>query len=74
VISTGFGAEGLPLRAGEHFARAETAEEWVVAIEQLRVGALVHMAERARGALRDFTWPRIAAALAATYRQLTGSG
>jgi glycosyltransferase involved in cell wall biosynthesis len=74
VISTGFGAEGLPLRAGEHFARAETAEEWVVAIEQLRVGALVHMAERARGALRDFTWPRIAAALATTYHQLTGSG
>jgi polysaccharide biosynthesis protein PslH len=73
VISTGFGAEGLPVRAGEHYARAERAEEWVVAIEQLRVGALAHIAERAREALRDFTWPRIAAKLAETYRQLPSS-
>jgi glycosyltransferase involved in cell wall biosynthesis len=74
VISTELGAEGLPIRAGEHYARAQSAEEWIAAIEQLRGGALVQMAERARQALRDLTWTRIAAALAETYRQLPSSG
>lgn len=71
VISTSLGVEGLPIVAGEHYARAETVSEWVAAIEQLRRGELHGMAERARPALSGLTWPRIVAALADTYRQLT---
>jgi glycosyltransferase involved in cell wall biosynthesis len=70
VISTTLGVQGLPLRAEEHYVRADTVAEWVTAIERLRAGALAGMAERARAALRDLTWPRISAALAETYRQI----
>ena len=70
VISTTLGAEGLPLRAGEHYARADSVAEWVLAIEQLAIGQLAEMPERARAALRDFTWPQIGAALGNTYRRL----
>jgi glycosyltransferase involved in cell wall biosynthesis len=73
VISTALGAEGLPVRPGEHYARAETAEEWVAAVDRLRRGELAGMASAARSQLADFTWPRIAAALAQTYRQLVGA-
>jgi glycosyltransferase involved in cell wall biosynthesis len=69
VISTALGAEGLPLRAGEHYARAETAAEWVAAVEQLESGALDQMPARARDALAEYTWPRIADSLAETYSQ-----
>jgi hypothetical protein len=70
VISTALGVEGLPLRAGEHYLRAETAAEWVAATEQLRTGTSVAMAERARAALGEFTWPRIAERLVDVYRAL----
>jgi glycosyltransferase involved in cell wall biosynthesis len=73
VISTALGAEGLPVRPGEHYARAETAGEWVAAVDRLRRGELAGMASAARSQLADFTWPRIAAALAQTYRQLVGA-
>src|SRR6202042_2685227 len=35
VISTAVGVEGLPLTAGEHYLHAETAAEWVAAIERI---------------------------------------
>jgi hypothetical protein len=62
----------LPVRAGEHYAHAETADEWVLATERLRRGELVDLAPAARQALADLTWPRITAALVDTYRQLIG--
>jgi glycosyltransferase involved in cell wall biosynthesis len=36
VVSTAKGVEGLALRPGEHYVRAETAPEFVAALEQLR--------------------------------------
>jgi glycosyltransferase involved in cell wall biosynthesis len=73
VISTALGAEGLPVRPDEHYARAETADEWVAAVERLRRGELAGMPDAARAQLHDFTWPRIAAALARTYREMTAA-
>jgi glycosyltransferase involved in cell wall biosynthesis len=72
VISTAVGVQGLPLTAGQHYLRAETAAEWVAAIEHVRAGANADMAANARCALHDFTWPRIAAGLADLYRELLG--
>ena len=74
VISTALGVEGLPLRPGEHYLRAETAPEWVEAIERLRSDAaeVAAMAERARDAVAHLAWPRITARLAGTYRRLAG--
>ena len=67
VISTVLGVEGLPLRPGEHYLRAETAPEWVEAIDRLRSDAaeVAAMAARARDAVTHLTWPRITAQLPA---------
>ena len=70
VISTAAGVEGLPLTPGEHYLHAETAAEWVAAIERVRTGAVADLAANARSALRGFTWPQIAAGLAELYREL----
>jgi glycosyltransferase involved in cell wall biosynthesis len=70
VISTGLGAEGLPVRPGAHYLRAETPAEWVDAVQRLRAGGLSALVPAARGALEDLTWPRIGAALAELYLEL----
>jgi polysaccharide biosynthesis protein PslH len=70
VISTAVGVQGLPLTAGEHYLHAESAAEWVAAIEQVRTGGVADLPAGARSALRDFTWPRIAAGLADLYLDL----
>jgi glycosyltransferase involved in cell wall biosynthesis len=70
VISTTVGVQGLPLTAEEHYLHAETVSEWVAAIERVRAGGGTDLPAHARGALRDFTWPRIAAELADLYREL----
>jgi glycosyltransferase involved in cell wall biosynthesis len=70
VISTAVGVQGLPLSAGEHYLHAETAAEWVAAIERVRAGAVTDLPAKARSALRAFTWPQIAAGLADLYREL----
>ncbi len=74
VISTVLGVQGLPLRPGEHYLRAETIPEWVEAIERLRTDAaeMAAMAARARDAVAHLAWPRITARLAGTYRRLAG--
>jgi glycosyltransferase involved in cell wall biosynthesis len=73
VISTALGAEGLPVRPQEDYARAETVEEWVAAVQRLRSGELDAMRATARAALRDYVWPRIAEGLAQTYLQMTST-
>jgi glycosyltransferase involved in cell wall biosynthesis len=70
VISTTLGAQGLPIRPGVEFECADTVDDWVAAIDRLCAGALAPMAERARAALAELTWPRIAERLAALYRGL----
>ena len=70
VISTAVGVQGLPLTSEEHYLHAETATEWVAAIERVRAGRAADLPASARRALRDFTWPRIAAGLADLYRDL----
>jgi glycosyltransferase involved in cell wall biosynthesis len=74
VISTALGVAGLGLRPGEHYLRAETASEWVGAIERLRTDAaeVAAMAARARDAMAHLAWPRITARLAGTYWRLAG--
>lgn len=69
VVSTALGAEGLPVVAGEHFLRAEDPEQFVRAIERVRTDAQSTnaMIAKARGALEDFLWPRIADRLAELY-------
>jgi polysaccharide biosynthesis protein PslH len=73
-ISTGLGAQGLPIRAGLEYERADTVEQWLTAIERLCAGALAGMADRALEALRELTWQRIAERLAASYKQFLRSG
>jgi len=74
IISTAVGVEGLPLCPAEHYLRAETASEWVEAIQRLRThdAEVADMAARAREAVAHLEWPRITAALAGAYRRLAG--
>lgn len=69
VVSTALGVEGLPLRAGEHFLRAERPEDWVAAVARLRERPqeVAAMAAAAREATEALLWPRIADALADRY-------
>lgn len=67
VVSTTLGAEGLPVRDGEHLLLRDTAESFAAAVS----GLLSAPEERARlGAAgrsladREFTWPRAWEALA----------
>jgi glycosyltransferase involved in cell wall biosynthesis len=74
VISTGLGAEGLPVRAGEHFLRAETPREFaeaVARVDRWMAGSdeLDGLLARASGVARDLLWPEIGAALAAEYKE-----
>src|SRR5579885_781145 len=60
VVSTPLGAEGLGARPGEHLLIADTAEEFVLAIERLCADAALRDRLGAAGRahyLRRFTWP-----------------
>jgi glycosyltransferase involved in cell wall biosynthesis len=70
VISTALGVQGLPLTAGTHYLHAETATEWVRAIDRVRAGVAADLPANARRALRDYTWPQIGTGLADLYREL----
>lgn len=73
VISTALGVEGLPLREGETYLRAEDETGFAAAAGQLRSElesgdpALGARCAAARDAVADLTWPRIAAELAERY-------
>lgn len=75
VVSTPLGSEGLPVRAGEHFLEAETAEEFTEALEKVADDAargdegLGRMLERAREVVRPLFWPNIVAGLVDLYRR-----
>lgn len=76
VVSTTLGAEGLPLRPGEHFLLADEPEQFARALREAAsrlepggdgVGELL---ARAREAIEPLLWPRIADALADAYAAL----
>jgi polysaccharide biosynthesis protein PslH len=75
VISTSLGAEGLPVRAGEHFLGADDAESFAAAAERLAKwslrpenGEVNAMIGNARGAVQPLLWPSITERLAELYR------
>ena len=71
VVSTTVGAEGLPVRPGEHYVREDDPAAFAAALVDLagRLGdpATHAMLGKARDAIEPLLWPRIAAGLAATY-------
>jgi glycosyltransferase involved in cell wall biosynthesis len=75
LVSTALGAEGLPLRPGEHFLRGETAEEFAGALTSIARWcergnpALDGLLQNARSAVEHLFWPDITARLADTYGQ-----
>lgn len=75
VVSTGLGAEGLPLSAGADFLRADDAEQFAGAIvtlagwwRQPAEAPLAEMLDGARERVRPLTWGRIVDRLAGLYR------
>ena len=74
VVSTRLGAEGLPLRAGEHFLQADDADGFAAAVVQLydrwrepAGGGLEPMLTDAREAVGALVWSRVVEGLAALY-------
>jgi glycosyltransferase involved in cell wall biosynthesis len=76
VVSTGIGAEGLPVRGGEHYLRAEDAEQFartlVALARQLEEGApeLDRRLAAAQAAVQPLFWPQITSQLVDTYRSM----
>lgn len=77
VVSTSLGAEGLPVRAPEHYLEADDATAFAAALTETaqwcRVGdrRLDEMLDRARDAITPLFWPNVIARLAALYRAET---
>ncbi len=79
VVSTRLGAEGLPLKAGEHFLQADGPDEFALALFQLERwrrepagGNLERMLAGAREAILPLMWPRVVEQLVALYRAQLG--
>ena len=74
VVSTSLGAEGLPVRASEHYVEADDATAFAAALieiaEWCRVDdrRLDEMLDRARDAITPLFWPNVIARLATLYR------
>jgi glycosyltransferase involved in cell wall biosynthesis len=72
ILSTGLGAEGLPVVEGEGYLRAEDAAGFAAAAKQLRgaieSGSIAADLAAMRGRVEHLTWPRIADDLAALYQ------
>jgi glycosyltransferase involved in cell wall biosynthesis len=75
VVSTRLGAEGLPVRAGEHFLQADRPEEFAAATALLgewslrpEGGQIDRMIESAREAVEPLFWPGVARQLVELYR------
>jgi glycosyltransferase involved in cell wall biosynthesis len=74
VISTGLGAEGLPVVAGEHFLRADDPDSFASAALRLAAwsqhegGEVQRLIAGAREATQGFFWPEITERLVDLYR------
>lgn len=75
VVSTRLGAEGLPVRAGEHYVEANDAEAFAAAVVDLAdrwrhpdFDGLLRMLSQAREAIEPLFWPNIVARLVTLYR------
>jgi glycosyltransferase involved in cell wall biosynthesis len=75
VVSTSLGAEGLPLKPGQHFLQADGADEFAAAVLQFERwsrepddGSLERMLKDAREAILPLMWPRVIERLVALYR------
>jgi hypothetical protein len=73
TVSTRLGAEGLPIRAGEHYWRADDPDAFVAALVDIagqtegQNGGLAERLTRAREAVRPLFWPNVVDRLIATY-------
>jgi glycosyltransferase involved in cell wall biosynthesis len=72
AVSTTLGAEGLPLRAGEHFLRADDPDAFAAALVALAADweapeRLQELLAGARAAIEPLLWPAITARLADVY-------
>lgn len=69
IISTELGAEGLGVKAGQHYIGAEAVEQWVAATRVIREQPerVRAMTAAAAAKLEDLVWPRIGDALAELY-------
>jgi glycosyltransferase involved in cell wall biosynthesis len=73
VVSTRVGAEGLPLRPGEHYLAADDAPAFAAAVVELAgrwrapQESLERMLDLAHEAIQPLTWSRIVEQLAALY-------
>jgi glycosyltransferase involved in cell wall biosynthesis len=73
VLSTAVGMEGLDARAGSEYLSAETAEQWVAAVQRLfaEPDLRAELARRGRTLVeRDYDWAAIRPALQAAYALL----
>ena len=75
VVSTRLGAEGLPVRAGEHYVEANDAEAFAAAVVDLAdrwrhpdFDGLLRMLSQVREAIEPLFWPNIVARLVTLYR------
>jgi glycosyltransferase involved in cell wall biosynthesis len=71
VISTALGAEGLPLRPGVEYLRAEDPAGFAAAAARLRAGGVEPVIAAARRACEPLLWPRIVDDLAARYQAMS---
>jgi glycosyltransferase involved in cell wall biosynthesis len=75
AVGTGVGAEGLPIRPGEHFLRADDANAFAAALLDVarwtedRDARLTELLDRGRDAVKPLFWPAIVQGLVATYRR-----
>jgi len=74
IVTTSLGAQGLPLEPDVHYLRAETADEFVRAIDRIADGTgTTDLVDRARRAVQPLLWPRITDELCDRYRTLFDS-
>jgi glycosyltransferase involved in cell wall biosynthesis len=78
TISTHLGAQGLPIRPGEHYWQADDADGFATAALEVADrtergdGELVDMLGRARAAISHLFWPAIVDRLVESYRHELG--
>lgn len=75
VVSTELGAEGLPVRPGEHYVQADEPADFARAVLEVSdayaapAERLTGMVDAARAAVSFAFWPNVVGGLAETYRE-----